>query len=296
MTGESFLIPSPSHWLSKGGANLATKEYFLPQSLDEATRLLAEHGSLLLVMAGGTIVMPLINEGASMPEMVMGLRQAAIDEVKALNGTVTIGAGATITRMTKLEQIPLLQTAARHVGGWQIRNVATVAGNLFAPPPAGDFATALLALDATVHLVSTKGERTVPLADFYTGFLSTDLQPGELVSQIDVPVPNGKTSYIKLGRKKENTPAIVTVAACIEMAGGKVEAARIALNGAGDHPMRAKMAEAALIGKALDKKNIAAAAAAAKEECEPFTDAIASEWYRRRMVEVFVKRALAEMA
>jgi len=275
---------------------LATKEYFLPQSVEEATKLLAQHGSSLLVMAGGTLVMPLINEGASMPDMVMGLRQTGLDTVAASNGSISIGAATTMTQMTALTQIPLLQQAANHIGGWQIRNVGTVGGNLFAPPPAGDFATALLALDAQVNLVSAKGQRALPLADFYTGFLTTILEPGELVSHIDVSLPAGRTAFLKLSRKKANTPSIVSVAVCVVVDGGKVKDARIALNGAGDFPQRAKRAEARLVGSRLDDSAIAAAATAAKEDCHPFTDAIASEWYRQRMVEVFVKRALAQVA
>lgn len=275
---------------------MATKEYFLPQSVDEATTLLAKHGSSLLVMAGGTLAMPLINEGASMPEMVMGLRQAGMDKVKHSDGTVTIGATATLTRMTALEQIPMLQDAAKSVGGWQIRNMGTVAGNFFAPPPAGDFAAALLALDAKLTLVSAGGSRSLPAADFFTGFLTTALQPGELISQIEVPVPAGKTVYLKLGRKKANSPSVVSVAIFVSLAGGKVKDARIALNGAGEHPLRAKRAEGLLAGSVLNDSTIAAVAAAAKDESDPFTDAIATEWYRRRMVEVVVKRALTQVA
>ena len=144
--------------------------------------------------------------------------------------------------------------------------MATVGGNLFAPPPAGDLAAALLALDAEVKLVSAAGERIVPLADFYTGFLTTVLKPGELLAEIIVPVPTGKTAFIKYGRKHSHTPAIVTVAAHLVMDGDVVRSARIALGAAGPHPIRARAAEAALQGSALNAATIEAAATAAAAE------------------------------
>lgn len=275
---------------------MSVKEYFLPQSLTEATGLLAKHGPSLLVMAGGTIAMPLINEGVSMPERVMGLRQAGLNYVQRHNGTVAIGATTTLTQILGVEALPLLQTAADNAGSWSIRNMGTIGGNIFAPPPAGDVAVALLALDAQVKLVSQSGERVLPLADFYTGFMTNVLEPNELLAEIQVPVAAGQTAYIKYGRKHSVTPAIVTVAACVVLDGSQVKEARLALNGVGPHPLRAKQAEAALVGSVLTPDSIAAAAQAASAECDPFTDAIATEWYRRKMVGVYVKRALYQIA
>jgi CO/xanthine dehydrogenase FAD-binding subunit len=276
--------------------NVAIEKYFLPQSLEEAAGLLAEHDLSLLVMAGGTIAMPLINDGISLPTQVMGLRRAGLNYVNRTNGTVAIGATTTLTQLLDLEAIPMLQEAARNAAGWSIRNLGTVGGNLFAPPPAGDVAVALLALSARVKLVSASGERVIPLEEFYTGFMTTDLRPDELLAEVHVPVPAGRTVYLKYGRKQSNTPAVVTVAAHIGLNGGEVETARLALNAVGPHPFRAKGAEAALGGSTLDEDTIAAAAAAASEECDPFTDSIASEWYRRKMVSVYVSRALTQLA
>ena len=275
---------------------MAVENYFLPQSLEEAVGLLAEHNLSLLVMAGGTIAMPLINDGISLPRQVMGLRQAGLNYVNRTNGAVSIGATTTLTQLLDLETIPMLQEAARNAAGWSIRNLGTIGGNLFAPPPAGDVAVALLALSASVKLVSASGERVIPLEDFYTGFMTTALQPDELLAEVQVPVPAGRTVYLKYGRKQSNTPAVVTVAAHIDLNGGEVESARLALNAVGPHPFRAKGAEAALVGSRLDAQAIAAAAAAAAEECEPFSDPIASEWYRRKMTLVYVSRALTQLA
>lgn len=271
---------------------MSTSAYFLPGSLEEATSLLAEHGPTLLVMAGGTIAMPLINEGISSPEKVMGLRRTGMNYISRSDGHLTIGATTSLTQMIHQDEIPVLQEAARSVGGWAIRNMGTVGGNLFAPPPAGDFAAGLLALDAQVKLVHRKGERWLPLTEFYSGFMVTALQPGELVAELRVQLPKGKTSFIKFGRKHSNTPAVVTVAAQLVMDNKRILEARLALNAAGPYPMRMKKAEQILKGSTLDAAVIGEAAQVAMDESEPFTDGIASEWYRRKMVQVFVRRAL----
>ena len=275
---------------------MAVQEYFLPKSLPQALDLLVEHGPSLLVMAGGTIAMPLINDGVSMPEKVMGLRHAGLNTVRESDGTLVLGATATLAQVAQQNVIPMLQEAAGNIGGWQIRNMGTVGGNLFAPPPAGDLAVALLALDARVKLVSKTGQRVIPLSDFHTGFLSNDLAPDELVSELTIPLPKGKTSYVKYGRKHSNTPAIVTVAAQVVSDGNRVSDARITLNAVGPHPIRALHAERALVGSRLNEDSITAAAREAAAECEPFTDAIATAWYRRQMVSVFVRRALESVA
>jgi CO/xanthine dehydrogenase FAD-binding subunit len=275
---------------------VAIENYFLPQSLEEAAGLLAEHNLSLLVMAGGTIAMPLINDGISLPKQVMGLRRAGLSYLNRTNGTVSIGATTTLTQLLDLALIPMLQEAARHTAGWSIRNMGTVGGNIFAPPPAGDVAVALLALSASVKLVSVNGERVIPLEKFYTGFMTFDLQPDELLTEVQVPVPAGRTVYLKHGRRRSNTPAVVTVAAHVTWNGRQVETARLALNAVGPHPIRAKTAEAVLVGSSLDADTIAASATAAAEECEPFSDSLASEWYRRKMVGVYVSRALTQLA
>lgn len=281
---------------------MAVKNYFLPQSLDEAFALVEKHGPSLLVMAGGTLVMPLINEGVSLPEQVMGLRKAGLSYSRTSNGALYIGATTPLTEMLKLDTYPMLQEAAHCIGGWAIRNMGTVGGNLFAPPPAGDFCAALMALGASVKISKKGAERLLPLEEFYTGFMTNALQVGELVTEIQVPPVKGQTVFLKFGRKNSDTPAIVTVAANLELEGkgdkkrSIVKTVRLVLNGVGPHPMRAKKAEAALVGKILDEKSIGDAAAAAAGESQPFTDAIASEWYRRKMVGVIVSRALSQVA
>lgn len=271
---------------------MSIQSYYLPESIEEATNLLADKGPDLFVMAGGTLAMPLINEGISRPEQVMGLKKAGLDYFKDSDGNFIIGATATMSQIAAQEKIPILREAARAVGGWAIRNMGTVGGNLFAPPPGGDFAVALLALDAELVLRNIQGERVIPIGDFYTGFMMNVLLPGEIVTEIRIPKTSGRSAYLKFGRRHENTPSIVTVAVNLTFKGEIVEVARIALNAVGPFPIRAIKAEEFLVGKSLDDQSIQKAAELASEESEPFTDAIASEWYRRKMIPVIVKRTL----
>ena len=274
---------------------MTTKAYFRPRSLAEGLGLLEEHGPSMLVMAGGTLAMPLINKGISRPEMVMGMRQMGLDHVRPVDGGVHIGATAPLTKVRTDSSIPLLAEAVRNVAGWAVQNVATAGGNLFAPPPAGDLAVALLALGAQVKISShRRGERLLPLAEFFTGFLSNCLEPDELVVEIQVPKPIGKSVLLKYGRLYTNTPAIVSVAVNLVTENNRIRSARVALNAVGPHPFRSHQAEAALTGSIIGKAAIEAAARAAASECEPFTDPIASADYRRRMTGVFVQRALVQ--
>jgi len=270
--------------------------YFQPRSLPEALELLDRHGPAMLVMAGGTVAMPLINEGISLPELVMGLRRTGLDRIEESDGQLRIGATATLTQLAGQAVVPMLREAALDTASWSIRDMGTVGGNLFTPPPGGDVAVALVALDATVTLAGPRGERSLPVADFYTGFLTNRLEPDELVVDIRVPVRSERTAFVKFGRKHANTPAVVTVAARLAWDRDRVADARIALGAAGPHPLRAREAESLLIGTRLEAEAIAAAAAAAAGSCAPFTDAIATEWYRRRMIGLFVGRVLERLA
>lgn len=274
---------------------MTNRSYLLPETLEEVTKLLDEYGPEILVMAGGTLAMPLINEGVSTPEIVLGLKRAKLNYLRKSNGIFVVGATTSLTQMTEQSDIPVLREAANAVGGWAIRNMGTIGGNLFAPPPGGDFAVALLALDAELKFVGKNGARVMPLDEFYTGFLTNRMFPGEILSEVILPIPKGSSAFIKYGRRHTNTPSIVAVAINIVFEGGMVEEARVALNAVGPHPFRAKRVEAYLQGKALKEEVALEAAELATTEIEPFTDPIASEWYRRKMVPVIVKRALERL-
>ncbi len=271
-------------------------EYLRPASVTEAIELLGRHGPELLVMAGGTITMPLVNDGISAPERVMSLRAAGLDGLERAQGEIRIGATCPLQRLLELDEVPLLVEAARQTGSWAIRNMGTVGGNLFAPPPAGDVAVALLALDAWLLLAGPDVVRDVPIASFHTGFMTTALGAEELVTGIRVPLPRGETAFRKLGRRQASTPAVVTVAARLELDGTTISDARLALGAAGPHPYRSTAAEEALTGARLDAATIARAAEVAAATADPATDGIATDWYRRRMTRVVVAQTLTDIA
>jgi len=274
---------------------VTVSSYVLPTSVAEAVGLLQAHGSEILVLAGGTVVMPLVNEGVRLPAQVMGLRRTGLDGIQTRDDGLRVGATTTLTALAAQDAVPLLATASRRTASWAVRNMATVGGNLFSAPRGGDVATALLALDAVVEATGPAGMRSIELDAFFTGPFTTALAPDELVTAIVVPAAAGATTFVKLGRRQANTPAVVTVAARLVARGGSVTDARLALGSAGPHPVRVAAAEAALVGRSLDDVSIADAAAAATDVAAPLSDAVASDWYRRRMVGVIVRRALEEL-
>lgn len=271
------------------------EKFFAPESLDAVLDVLNEYGSDALILAGGTRVMPLLNEALTSPRVVLSLQVAGLNTVHA-NGQIEIGATTTLTRISEMNDLPLLAAASREIGGWAIRNMATLAGNLFVPPPAGDAAVALLALVAQIVAASKQGERTIPLNQFYSGLMQTALKPNELVTRIVVPKPRGKTAFVKYARREANAPAIITIAARIVTdPEGVITEARLALGAVNDFPMRAKTAEAAIMGRGLNTESITDAANAAMNDAQPFSDALASAWYRKKMTAAYVRRALGRI-
>jgi CO/xanthine dehydrogenase FAD-binding subunit len=275
---------------------VATTDFFIPRSIDEAVGLLGQHGTDLVVIGGGTIIMGMINDGLVFPAKAMSLARAGMDGVRDADDMIELGAATTIARLAQLDRLPMLAQAAGMFGAPAVRNMATVGGNLFAAPPAGDIAVPLLALDALVELAGPHGRRRLPLDQFFTGLGRTVRAADELVAAVHIPRADGQTAYLRYGRRQANTPSVIAVGArVVAAADGTVADARIALGAAGPHPLRARQAEAALIGRPLDAPSIVAAAEAAEAECDPLTDALASSWYRRRMVGVYVRRALESL-
>jgi CO/xanthine dehydrogenase FAD-binding subunit len=290
-------LQSTIYNLQYGGVHVTTTDLFIPRSADEALSLLHEHGPELTVMGGGTIVMGLVNDGHLFPRKAMSLRRAGMDDVRAKNGHIQIGAAATMARLSRLDELPILAQAAGMLGGLAVRTLATVGGNMFAPPPYADMGVPLLALDALVELAGPQGRRALSLDQFFTGPGQTACAAAELLTSFSVPRPTGQSAYLKLGRRQANTPSVIAVAVRVVIGtDGAVSEARVALGAAGPHPTRARDAEAALVGRPLDAASIADAAATAMAACDPPTDALASGWYRKKMVGVFVKRALESLS
>jgi aerobic carbon-monoxide dehydrogenase medium subunit len=230
-------------------------QYLLPGSAEQAVAELAPD---VAVMGGGTTVMPAVHVGALDASRVVGLARAGLSGVDRTDGRTTLGATTSLATVSALDHVPALSSAAGAVGGPALRNMATVGGNLVV---GGDVAVALLALGAEVELSS----RTVPVDDFWSSF-----EPGEeIVLSVSFEDDPGSV-YLRWARRAANSPVVVSVA---------VSRGRVALGGVAPHPVRSPGAEAG---------DPAAAAA----EIDPPTDAIASAWYRRRMTELFVRRAL----
>lgn len=259
-----------------------------PTSLGDLRKALKQAPKAAL-MAGGTLVMPTINEGAHGIETLISLTKLGFDGVSFKKGVATIGAAAPIAELAKHSELKFLSTAIESIASPTLRNMATVGGNLFANQPYGDLAVCLVALDATATIISGKSKRSVPV----DGVIKKGLKAGELVTQVSFAIPKpGTFKYAKASRRAINSASIVTVAAVIPLAKGVVADCRIALGGVAAKAVRAKSVEKLLNGKAFDDKTVTAAAAGAAMDITPFTDAYASAWYRARVTPVHICRAL----
>jgi CO/xanthine dehydrogenase FAD-binding subunit len=256
------------------------------RSLAEAHAALG-HGAR--IMAGGTVVMPELAQGTDAFTRIVSLRHAGLGDVRIADGEARIGAAAALSTLEAEPGLAFLAPALRAIASPTIRNMATVGGNLFAKQPYGDLAACLIALDAAATVSSGSGTREIPVEALAAEGLGT----GEIVTEVRFALPApGSFRFVKAGRKVLNAAAIVTVAAVVREEGGKVAACRIALGGVAPHAVRARAAEAALLGRPLDRAAAEEAGRRAVEDIDPFDDAYASAWYRRRVTPVHLRRAL----
>lgn len=257
---------------------------------EAASALAADRNARFL--SGGTLVMRAINEGDASIASVVRSTDRAYAQVRAAGQRVEIGAGATMASILANRDLAFLHTAARAVGGPAIRNMATVGGNLFAPAPYGDFATMLLACGAGV---AVQGGRETPLDEFLA---SRERGTRGLVASVQVPRPAGTdiVRFRKVSRVKPKGISVLTIAAVLPMPNGRIAGARVAYGAMAPTPMRARAVERALEGRSLDEAGIAAAVAAAAEGTQPASDAIASDWYRREVLPVWLRRVLLGVA
>ena len=278
-------------------------DYFAPGTLDEALALLAEHGDDAKPLAGGQSLIPAMNFRLARPRVLVDLnRVAALSYVRSekVGGGVEIGA---MTRQRAVERsdlvaraAPLLAEAMPAIAHPQIRNRGTVGGSIAHADPSAELPAVALALDARFRARSATGERTIVAADFFKGMLETALEPGELLVEIAFPPlrPRTGTAFLEVARRHGDY-ALVGVAAVVTLdATGRCQAARIALLSVGDGPVLAVEAGKTLVGqKRSDELLRAAADAAAKRDVDPPSDIHASAAYRRRLVDVLTRRALA---
>ena len=257
---------------------------------EAAAALSSDRGARYL--GGGTLVMRALNEGDVSISTIVRASDHALTRIDATGSRIKIGAGVTFTRILAERDLAFLHAPARSIGGPAVRNMGTIGGNLFAPNPYGDFAVALLALDATVAVQGGLGSRDVPIEEFLQ---SRERQAGTLVLSVSCQKPASSEAfrYRKIARIKPKGGAVITLAAHLPMTSGRVVGARVALGSMAPTPIRAGGAERALEGRSLDAATIAAAAAAAVEGTSPGDNALASAWYRREIVGVHVRRLLS---
>lgn len=222
----------------------------------------------------------------------LGLSYVTSDD----GGALHIGALTTMSDILAdpiADKIPVLKEALRHLAGLTIRNVATIGGNTMNASPAADSIPALIALGALAVFTGKAGQRTVALEKVFTGPGKTDIQRGEILTELIIPKPAGKGKFEKLGRRKAETLSIVNGAAQADMTGTHCNSIRIAVGAVAATPLRLEKIEKMLDGKDVTESLIDQAAEAAVNEISPIDDIRGSAEYRKKVTRVVVKRVVA---
>lgn len=277
----------------------AAFEYHRPSTLQDAVALLARLGEDAKVLAGGQSLIPLMKLRLVSPRHVVDLnRIPGLGSIAERDGALVIGA---LVRESELEasdvvrrRLPILADACRVIADPLVRNLATVGGNLAHGDPANDHPAAMLALEAEVVAVGPGGSRRIPAERFFTGPLSTALEPGEILTEIRVPLPPPRSggAYLKMERKVGDF-ATAAVGVQLTLAdGGTCAHAGIGLTNVGPTPIKARRAEARLRGRPVDEAAVREAAQAAADESDPAADLRGPVEYKRDLVRVLTARAL----
>jgi carbon-monoxide dehydrogenase medium subunit len=277
-------------------------DYLEPQSLDEAVAMLAHYDGTASVLAGGTDLLVEIKEHVARPDRLVDIKKIPGMDRFQFDPATGLKFGALVTAR-EIEISPLvrrdyrgLAQAASELGSIQIRNRATIAGNVCRASPSADTLPPLIAAAASVTIHGPRGERRVPLEEFFVGPGKTVLRPDELVTTIEIPAVPARSAgiYIKHGRRKAMELATVGVAVSLALDGEACGNIRIVLGAVAPTPIRARRAEALLAGRVPTASLIAAAAQAAMEESRPIGNVRSSAAYRREMVRVLTARAIAK--
>jgi CO/xanthine dehydrogenase FAD-binding subunit len=274
--------------------------YETAHSLDDAVSLLARLGPGARLLAGGTDLLPQIKEHVVEPATVIALGR--IPEMETLDlgpdGGLRIGA---MVRMRRIERSPLVleryravAEGAKLVGSVQIRNLATLGGNICNAAPSADAVPALIAFGGEAITIGPNGGRVMPLEKFFLGPRRTVLELGELLAEVHLPAPPPRTGscYLRHTPRMEMDIAVAGSGAVITLDGGRIADARICLASVAPTPVRAPSAEAILRGARPDEETITRAAAAAAGDCSPISDVRGSDDYRRHLVTTLTERAL----
>ena len=274
--------------------------YFEPQNLDEAVALLGRYNGQASLLAGGTDLLVEIKEHIRRPNYLInikkipGMNQLSYDDRAGLRiGSLTT-VRAVETFPAIIEKYAGLAQASAELGSIQIRNRATIAGNICRASPSADTLPPLIADEAILKIYGPQGEREIAMEAFFTGPGQTVLAQDEVLVEIAVPAPPAHTGkvYIKHGRRKAMELATVGVAVNLRMAGDICQEVRIVLGAVAPTPIRAHKAEGILRGNVADEATIETAAQAAMAESRPISDVRSSAAYRRQMVKALTKRVL----
>ncbi len=275
--------------------------YLTPKTLDEAISLYESHGEQAKYVAGGTDVLVKIKEGKLVPNYLISLKHIIGQDRPFLNhetGELYVGAFCTHRSVEQSPLVqhlyPILHDAVKNIGSIQIRNVATIGGNLVNAVPSADGAIPLIALDGRANIYGAKGQRSVELRRFFLGPGQCDLEGGEILTEIVIPplAPRSGGAYIKHGRREAMELPMLGVGVLLTLAEDMTTCAkaRICLGVAAPTPFRALEAEKYLQGKNINEENLAEAGRIAGQESRVRDSIRGVAWYRREMVGVLVKR------
>jgi len=272
-------------------------DYVVAESVDDAIMLLGEGGADAKVLAGGHSLLPLMKLRFASPSLLVDLRTISdLRGVQTGDDSFRIGA---MTRHADLQARPdmgLISVAARQIADQQVRNRGTIGGSLANGDAAADLPAVLLALGGSVVVRGSGGEREIDAGDLFVGYMTTSIEPGEIITEVRIPALAGYGyGYEKFNRRAEDW-AMVGVCALVKSNGGVCEDVRIGLTHMGATPLRASAAEDALRGQPLDAEHIAAAAEHAAEGTEPTGDLNATPDYKRHLARVLCGRALTTAA
>ena len=273
--------------------------YFTPHSVEEAVRLLTEHGEDAKLLAGGHSLIPAMKLRLASPRYLIdlgtipGLHGVRIEGDALTIGALTVHADIASSELAR-RHVPGLADAASVIGDVQVRNRGTIGGSVAHADPAADFPVILTALNASFVLQSPSGKRTVAADDFFVDFYTTALAANEVLSEIRVPLPpsGAGTAYAKLGHPASGYVVVSAGVLINREPSGSCLSARIAIGGLGSTPVRAKASEVELQGKPLTPQVIDAAANKAAEGTDPDDDPYASAEYKRHVATVYARRAI----
>jgi len=278
-------------------------EYLRPNTIPEAITLLRQHGEDAKILSGGQSLIPMMKLRLARPSYLIDInRISGLSYIKEEGGFLKIGG---LTREAELEASPLIHSkcpilidTAHVIADPQVRNLATVAGNLAHGDPANDHPATMLALGAQVVATGAGGERVIPIEDFFLSLFSTALQPDEILTEIRVPVPTARSggAYFKLERKVGDF-ATAAVAVQVTLDGnGVVQKVGIGLTNVGPTPIKAKKAEDFLRSKKLSEASNRQAAQLAADEAQPSSDLRGPAEYKKGLIKELAKRALSRAA